>query len=560
MVDSPFDSEALALLDAYLAQLQAGEKPDRDALLRNRPELASAVKCLDALEVLAPPPEGFPDEQASSHCVGGLGGDAENGRDLTEEQAGFPRDFGPDVLIREIGRGGMGVVYEARQKGLDRAVAVKMILAGHLASPDLVRRFQSEAKAAARLRHSNIVHIHDVGRHQGQDFFAMEYIEGPSLAERIARGRLDLDAAVRLTAAVARAVDHLHRQGIIHRDLKPSNILLDPDGRPYVTDFGLAKVFAAGADGTATGVIAGTPSYMAPEQASGRRTQLGPAADVYSLGAILYELLTGRPPFQAESPLDTLMLVLGGDPELPRKLNARIPRGLELICLKCLAKDPAERYASAEALADDLDRFARGEVPEVRPPSWPQRFWSWTRRQPALASRFGALGLFYAIETVNYLTGVGGVSWDFHCKISAVIGLWLFASIVCQRLLDSGRWWFHACFAWGALDSAALLAVLLLGNGAASSLLVGYPLLIVGSALWFRVRFVWFMTFLSMLSYGVLMIDFYGRRHDLLQQYLDVTPDRHVIFLAALVVLGALVSSLVRRVRILSEFYGRPLY
>ena len=167
---------------------------------------------------------------------------AEASADLPEEE--FPRDFGPYELVREIGRGGMGVVYEARQKGLDRSVAIKMILAGHLASPDLVRRFQAEAKAAARLRHSNIVHIHDVGQFHGQDYFAMEYIEGESLAQRMTRGRIDFADAARWMIAVARAVEHLHRQGIVHRDLKPSNILLDADGQPFVTDFGLAKVFA----------------------------------------------------------------------------------------------------------------------------------------------------------------------------------------------------------------------------------------------------------------------------------------------------------------------------
>ena len=361
--------------------LQAGEKPDRDALVREHPELASALDCLDALEQLAPPAR----KKATRS-------DADSDTSPTLDWAQLPRDFGPYELIREIGRGGMGVVYEARQKGLDRSVAVKMILAGHLASPELVRRFQAEAKAAARLRHSNIVHIHDVGQFHGQDFFAMEYIEGQSLAERIKQGPIDANAAVRLVATVARAVEHLHQQGIIHRDLKPSNILLDADGQPYVTDFGLAKVFTGATDMTATGVIAGTPSYMAPEQASGRRAEISPATDVYSLGAILYELLTGAPPFHAESALDTLMAVLSGDPPMPRTLNPRIPRGLELICLKCLAKEPRDRYASAAALADELDRFARGEALAVRPPTLAQRFWSWTRRQPALASRLGGAG------------------------------------------------------------------------------------------------------------------------------------------------------------------------
>jgi serine/threonine-protein kinase len=544
MSDDLADVDALNVLDAYLASLQAGEKPDRQALLREHPELASALDCLEALEVLAPP--------ASENPL--LAG-AEPGGEATLDV--LPHDFGPYELVREIGRGGMGVVYEARQKGLDRSVAVKMILAGQLASPELVRRFHAEAKAAARLRHANIVHIHEVGQLHGQDFFAMEYIDGESLAQRIARGPVDATAAVWLTATVARAVEHLHRQGIIHRDLKPSNILLDAGGQPYVSDFGLAKIFVAGSDMTATGVITGTPSYMAPEQASGRRAEIGPATDVYSLGAILYELLTGVPPFRAGSPLDTLMEVIRGDPPMPRSLNRHIPRGLELICLRCLAKDPRERYASAAALADDLDRFARGEVLEVRPPTLAHRFWSWTRRQPALASRLGALGLFYLIETANYYYA-NSVDTRFHRRVSFVVVLWIVASIVCQRLLDSRRWSVPACFVWGTLDSLALLTVLRLGHGAISSLVVGYPLIIVASGLWFRVRFVWFITFLSLLSYGVLVIDFYYWRPEL-HQGMYAGFDRHVIFALAMLIIGSVVAYLVRQVRRLSTFYGRSI-
>jgi eukaryotic-like serine/threonine-protein kinase len=536
MMNESSDNDALNLLDAYLARLQAGEKPDRDALLREHPELGSAIDCLEALENLAP--------------------STEDALRQIDNLPYAPRDFGPYELIREIGRGGMGVVYEARQKGLDRSVAVKMILASHLASPELVRRFQAEAKAAARLRHSNIVHIHDVGQLHGQDFFAMEYIDGQSLAERIAKGPVDVPSAVRLVATVARAVEHLHQQGIIHRDLKPSNILLDSDGQPYVTDFGLAKVFAAGSDMTATGVIAGTPSYMAPEQALGRRAEIGPATDVYSLGAILYELLTGTPPFRAETPLDTLMEVLGGDPATPRTLNSHIPRGLELICLKCLAKEPRERYSSAAALADDLDRFARGEALEVRPPTPIQKFSTWTRRQPALASRLGALGLFYLIETVNYYY-FGSVDAIFHRDMSRVVGLWIVASIICQQFLGSRRWSAPACFVWGSLDSLALCAALRIGYGAASALVVGYPLIIVASGLWFRVRFVWFITLLSLLSYGALVIDFYYWRPEL-HEGMYAGADRHVIFALAMLVMGAVVSYLVQRVRTLSTFYGRP--
>ena len=561
MNDPDREQKELTLLDAYLDDLQAGRGPDRNALLREHPQLASALDCLEGLELLAP---ALGRENPASQAPAEME-HAEDGSDGAEPRdascaappgADFPRDFGHYELIREIGRGGMGVVYEARQKGLDRSVAVKMILASHLASADLVHRFQAEAKAAARLRHSHIVHIHEVGQLHGQDFFAMEYIAGPSLAQRIAQGPVDVPTAVRLVATVARAVEHLHQQGVIHRDLKPSNILLDEELQPYVSDFGLAKVFAPGAEMTATGVIAGTPSYMAPEQASSRHAEIGPATDVYSLGAILYELLTGQPPFHGETPLDTLMDVLSGNPVLPRSLNPRIPRGLELICLKCLEKAPQARYASAAAVADDLERFARGEVLEVRPPTAAQRFWSWSRRQPALASRLAALSLFYVVETFTYATG--HVTGEFHANMSFVVAAWMVASVICQQFLESRRYAFAARYVWGTLDSAALLAALLIGDGVASALLVGYPLVIVASALWFRVRFVWFVTALSLLSYGILVTDFYVWRPE---RYPDVYAgwDRHVIFAVALLVLGTVVAYLVDRVRTLSGFYGRAL-
>ena len=273
------------LLDDYLSRLQAGKRPDRRALLREHPELAASLKCLEALEGLA--------------SAGG--GDA--GFDQPDfEPQDLPRDFGPYELLEKVGQGGMGVVYKARQKALDRVVAIKMILASHLASPEHIRRFQVEAWAAARLRHSNITQIHDVGQHHGQHYFTMEYIEGESLAERIARQRFSFDAIPRLMTIVARAVEHLHAQEVIHRDLKPSNILLDGDDQPYVTDFGLAKVFVPGSEETTTGAIIGTPSYMAPEQASGHGSEVGPATDIYSLGAILYELAHRRTAVPAGEP------------------------------------------------------------------------------------------------------------------------------------------------------------------------------------------------------------------------------------------------------------------
>ncbi|NUQ62246.1 MAG: serine/threonine protein kinase [Pirellulales bacterium] len=541
MQEQPEDEGEFRALDDYLQRLQAGESPDRRALLEKHPDLASALACLEALDRLAPPAGAVTLLQSG---------------DLQMPAGGPPCDFGAYELLAEVGRGGMGVVYKARQKSLDRLVAVKMILSSHLASADHVRRFQAEAKAAARLSHPNIVHIHEVGQFHGQHYFVMEHVEGMSLAQRLAIAPLDVDSAVRILAKVARAVAHLHRHQIVHRDLKPSNILLDSNDEPYVTDFGLAKVFAPGSEMTATGVIAGTPSYMAPEQAAGRGAEIGPACDIYSLGAILYEMLTGRPPFAEENPLDTLMQVLSREPTLPRRLNSRIPRGLELICLKCLAKSPQDRYPSADELADELDRYCRGEALAVKPPNLIQRLWSWTRREPALASRLAALAVFYVVELVNFV--LGAVPASFHAQITAITAAWILSSFALQQCLRFQRWSIPARFFWGVLDSAFLLAALLIADGAASPLVVGYPLLIVGSGLWFRVRFVWFMTALSLASYGVLVVEFYYWSPEL-QRNFDRAPDRHVVFIVAMLVTAAVVAYLVDRVRALSSYFGQRL-
>jgi serine/threonine protein kinase len=271
------------------------------------------------------------------------------------------RFFGNYELLAEVARGGMGVVYRARQVGLNRTVALKMILAGKLADGDEVVRFRTEAEAAARLSHPNIVAVHEVGEVQGRHFFSMDFIEGTSLAQRLTRGPLSGRDAARYVLKIAKAVHYAHRQDILHRDIKPSNIMLDAEDEPRITDFGLAKRLGDHDSGqTRTGAILGTPSYMAPEQAQGRTRDLGPACDIYSLGAMLYELLTGRPPFRAETPIDTVMQVIHNDPVPATLLNPNIDKDLETICHKCLEKDPALRYPTAEALAQDLQSFLDG--------------------------------------------------------------------------------------------------------------------------------------------------------------------------------------------------------
>ncbi len=539
----PDDPALVEVLDRYLADLQEGRRPDREALIAMHPELADVLPCLDALEGIA---AAAPDAPATTVPPATIA--------ACDAASGLPFDFGGYELIEEVGRGGMGVVYKARQKSLDRMVAVKMILPSHLSGDEQIARFRQEAKAAARVRHPNVVQVHEVGECLGRQFLAMELIEGNSLAERIAADPPSPLEAARLMATVARAVAHLHQEGILHRDLKPLNILLDADGEPFVSDFSLAKLVLGDARLTASGVIAGTPSYMAPEQAAGHQGDIGPASDIYSLGAILYELLTGRPPFREETQLDTLLEVLRGEPPAPRSINPHVPRGLELICQKCLARDPAARYRSADELAEDLERFLRSEPLSVRPPTPGQQVLRWTRRQPALAARLGALGTFYLVETGFYL--LGAVDAEFHWKVTWPVIAWALASVILQQCDSSRRLAMPAQFGWGLLDSVMLLVVLLIADGAASPLVVGYPLLIVGSALWFRVRFVWFMTALSLLSYAALIVDLHLRRPEL-QERLEPALNRHVVFIVALIVMGAVVAYLVHRVRVLSSYFGR---
>jgi tRNA A-37 threonylcarbamoyl transferase component Bud32 len=284
------------------------------------------------------------------------------------------RYFGDYELLEEVARGGMGVVYQARQLSLSRIVAVKMILSGNLASEAEVKRFRAEAQAAANLQHPNIVAIHEVGAHEGHHFFSMDYVEGRNLAELTREGPFSAAKAALCLKAMAEAIHYAHQHGTLHRDLKPSNVILDRAGQPHITDFGLAKLALHDSDLTHTGAVLGTPSYMSPEQAAARHDQTGPASDVYSLGAILYQLLTARAPFAAATPWETLRLVREEPPDRPTKLNPRIPTDLE--------KRPERRYASAQDLAEDLTRFLNHEPIRARPANPLRKIWAWSLRHP----------------------------------------------------------------------------------------------------------------------------------------------------------------------------------
>ncbi|RMG40339.1 MAG: serine/threonine protein kinase, partial [Planctomycetota bacterium] len=288
--------------------------------------------------------------------------------------------FGEYQLLEEISRGGMGVVYRARQVQADRVVALKMIRSGNLADTEEIERFRVEARAAARLDHPGIVPVFDVGEIAGQHYFTMGYVDGPTLKAFVREGPLPPRRAAEITRKIADAVAYAHAQGVIHRDLKPSNVLMDADGNPRITDFGLAKQVESDSNLTASGAVMGTPAYMPPEQAAGQVERIGPHSDVYAIGAILYELITGRPPFSAPSTLELLSAVMQAEPVAPRSINPSIDRDLETICLKCLQKDPARRYASARELVDELDRYLTGRPILARPIGTFERAWRWCRR------------------------------------------------------------------------------------------------------------------------------------------------------------------------------------
>ncbi len=396
------DSRLNEIMAAYIEAVDAGQAPDRQALLRQHPalaaELASFFAGRDAFERLAPP--GPRAEPAGSPTVAPTAQSSPATGDKV-------RYFGDYELLEEIARGGMGVVLKALQVSLNRLVALKMILAGQLASASDVKRFHAEAESAAHLDHPNIVPVHEVGEHEGSHYYAMQFVDGPSLARHLGSGTWSNRDAAELIRTCAAAVQYAHERGVIHRDLKPGNVLLarstaKPQAAeealpsaacglagsitncvPKITDFGLAKRIGRGASLTATGNIVGTPSYMAPEQASARK-DVGPPADVYALGAILYELLTGRPPFQAATPLDTILQVVADEPVPPSQLQPKVPRDLETICLKCLEKQPQRRYASARELADDLGRFLAYEPIHARPASRTRRLGVWVRKRPWL--------------------------------------------------------------------------------------------------------------------------------------------------------------------------------
>lgn len=344
--DIDYEQRLASLITDYADRANRGEPVDLESAIKAHPEFETDFRDLWGTIVVTR-------AAAQEKLHSSLPNSGETGLPRIE----LPCQFGDYVLEAEIGRGGMGIVYRALRRSDNEQVAIKMILKGDFASESELKRFDAEALAAAKLSHPNIIPIYEIGEFDGRSFFCMKLIQGQSLAERLSRGPMPANRAASVMSDISSAIEYAHQQGILHRDLKPSNIMLDDEGVAYVADFGLAKVTDNHASLTKTGALLGTPSYMAPEQAAGERGRISGQTDVYALGAILYHLLTGRPPFLGSSPVETLMMVLETDAVSPRTINQRADRRLDMICMRCLQKPPDLRYSSAKSLHEDIVRF-----------------------------------------------------------------------------------------------------------------------------------------------------------------------------------------------------------
>lgn len=421
--DSQLDEDLAVLVTELTDQLHQGQPVDlhqvcsEHPLCRQNPLLADELRAIWGTIIVT--------DAIGSHEVRLMGDSSSTTSDSNVWRMSLPCNFGDYRLIEEVGRGGMGVVYRAEQVGLGRQVAVKMILKDQLASESERQRFFAEARATARLQHAGIVPVYDVGEIDARPYFAMQYIQGRTLQELINTNSIDERQSVRIVAMIAEAVDFAHQNGILHRDIKPSNILVDSNGIARLTDFGLAKHTDAGESLTRTGVVLGTPSYMSPEQASGRMGNISPASDVYSLGSVLYHALTGRPPFVAKTTMDMLLQVMEQDPPSARLLNPKIDRDLEMVLVRCLQKPPDLRYPSAAKLASDLNAYLKDEPISARSGQFAQVVARWfreTHHAPVLEN-WGLLWMWHSLVLVIASVLTELLQWS-HAGVVSYPLLW----------------------------------------------------------------------------------------------------------------------------------------
>lgn len=548
--DQPHLLEELAGLEIEL-RISLGERPSASEYLARFPRNATVIaRLFDEPELdpglaateLWPPPHRDGPPSAAPASASASAPPVQGQR------------LGKYELIAELARGGMGVVYKARDTALNRVVAIKMILSGAMATEAERERFRREAALAAKLDHPNVVPIYEVGEQDGFLYFTMRLVEGGSLAGRLDQYREDPMALADLIEVLARAVQYANEQGFIHCDLKPSNILIDRDGVPQITDFGLARQASRDDSITTSGAVLGTPSYMAPEQASGEREAIGPATDVHGLGAILYELLAGRPPFRMATTMETVMQAIYCDPIPPRELRPQVPRELEHICLKCLEKSPKDRYPTAEALSAELAHFLQGDPIGATGPI--QKLRRWSRREPEIVARLSGLALVSLLTELNYRVLSPFPDALAHRSVQIVLGLWALLTLLFQQLQRRGWQSDRLRGCWILDDMACLTLLLWIMEDLDTPLLIGYPLMIAASGLWFREGVVWFTTGLAIAGYlalyGHAAVD-WNRTHPGWMKP-GVLPYGN-IYVVCLALSGFVVARLVKRIRVISRYY-----
>lgn len=537
----------------FLEAIERGEKPDRNVILEQHSELRSDLNEFfrDHDEMCGVIQPETIDNQATirlSKSKTGKPLGTKNGSNTDSQR----RTIGSYQILGEIDRGGMGIVFKALDPALNRIVALKIIRSGKLASESDVQRFHAEAKAAAKLDHPGIVAIHEVGNHQEQPFFSMAFIEGKNLGAYHAEKKLSVRESCAMVREIAIAIHHAHENDLVHRDLKPANILIDKDGAPRITDFGLAKNLGSDDGLTGTGEILGTINYMAPEQAAARSDQVDRMTDVYSLGAMLYFLCTGQPPFETENPVDTLLRILDAEATLASQINKHVPKDVAMICQRCLEKNPSGRYPTAKSLADDLDRFLLGEPINASTNSIHSVFQRWSRREPSLAGHLIGLGLIELTRAVSYVTDfvISGYELDQYLRYSYIILAWAFTCFMLQKLQNvlekNGEASIHTSFAWPAADIGFLTYILWSLPGHIGPLYIAYPLVIIVSGLFSRVRMVAFTTIVCLISF-ILVFQ--------LKNLDSANSHSGVIGFTAIIVIGYVMCVLVHRIRVLNRLF-----